>query len=542
MLASISTIIMTVLFILNYLCVIFVVFFSRKNSSTTVSWVLVLCFLPIVGFILYLLFGSGLRFHKNKRYHLKERRDKEYEAVIHNVLKIPEQESPYGFAAVQRMYKYHKIDDDSRSNIINSISALGDGEEINFAESMKSVLRELNYEDIENVVIQNQSADSLIKYFYNADRSYYSRYNEVEIFTDGEELFQSILKDIEAATSSIHLLYYMIKYDDTGRELVELLTKKAREGVEVRLSYDRVGSLFSPKKMFKELVAAGGEVYPFFPFTVSITSYLRLNYRNHRKIIVIDGKVGYLGGANIADEYRNRGKRLKPWRDTHMRLTGVSVWFLQERFFMDWADASGKSLDSLKSMTYYAPVPEVIGTVGMQIVSSGPDTVKEEIKRGILKMIASSKSYIYLQSPYFIPDEAMLEALKVAALSGVDVRLMIPGIADKFFVFFTSMSYVEELISAGAKVYSYNGFIHSKTAVSDDAISTIGTTNLDIRSFVLDFEINAFMYDPKIAKQCKEIFLNDINSCYEITMEDMAQRGTLHKIAENFFRLFSPLM
>jgi len=324
-----------------------------------------------------------------------------------------------------------------------------------------------------------------------------------------------------------------------------LLTKKAKQGVEVRVLYDHVGSLNTPSRMFNKLKKAGGKVTRFFP--LSFGTYCSVNYRNHRKIVVIDGQIGYVGGINIGDEYmegaKGKYKRLRPWRDTHLRIVGTSVMFLQERFLMDWYYATkDESINEDDKLKKFFHNDGGAGKVGIQIVSSGPDLSGEQIKMGYIKMINSAKDKVYLQTPYFIPDDSFLEALKIAAMSGIDVRIMIPLIPDKKFVYRATTSYIHDLLECGIKVYLYKGFLHSKMVVVDGEIASIGTANLDIRSFLLDFEINAFIYDTKFTQKCVDIFEADVEKSEILTMEKYKARGVGTKIEEAISRLFSPLL
>lgn len=525
---SIVKIATLILLTINYICVLGLIMFVRKRPTTTAAWIMLLVFMPVIGLFIYVFFGSGLRFRKKRRFNLKTERDALYQRFVTELVKVPEAAHPYGFTVARRMAQ----------------ARLTDGIDVAKLQSMKP----------ENISASHMAEDpyvdpyyySIIQYLYKTDRSLFTDDNKVEIFTDGGKLFSTLFEDIKNAKQSIHILYYMIKNDATGRELVCLLADKAREGVEVRLLYDKLGSLFTSNKMFDTLKQAGGKVEIFFPFNIRFSSYLRINYRNHRKIVVIDGNIGYTGGMNIANEYRGMFSKKVPYpfRDTHIRLTGSAVIFLQERFFMDWLDTYEEALPPEAFLKYYNLniYGESTGNTGLQIASSGPDTEQEEIKRAMLKMIAAAEKYVYIQTPYYIPDSTLAETLKIAAASGVDVRLMIPGKPDRWYVLYTTLSYVDELMREGVKVYQYNGFIHAKTIVADDKIATIGTTNLDIRSFELDFEVNAFIYDPVIAVQCRDIFIKDQQNCKSLTIEERKHRSIFHRFIEGLLRIFSPIM
>lgn len=295
------------------------------------------------------------------------------------------------------------------------------------------------------------------------------------------------------------------------------------------------------KAFWNDLKHNGVKVWPFFPSKLPLINF-RLNYRNHRKLAIIDGEVGYIGGFNVGDEYLGLDKSFGYWRDTHLRVRGKAVFAMQTRYIMDWNSASSAS-QKLDYHTRYFPSFHGKGHSSMQIVSSGPDSEWQQIKNGYIKMINSAKKSIYLQSPYIIPDASLLEALKIASLSGVDVRLMIPNKPDHAFVYRATMSYCGELIESGVKVYIYdNGFIHAKTMVVDGEIASVGTANMDFRSFRLNFEVNAFMYEKKIAQKLEDLFLQDILKSYQLTAELYAERSFWIKVKEAVSRLLSPIL
>lgn len=449
-------------------------------------WILIINFLPIIGFIVYLIFGRNI--HLNKKI---TRIKKDFEALYNKYL-------------IREKY------------LINS-------ENLIFTDS-----NTIKYIDI-------------IKLNINANKSIYSQDNNISIFTDGADKYNSLIKDIESAKDTINILYFIIRNDEIGKRIVSLLTKKAEAGVEVRILYDQVGSILTPFKMFKELIQAGGKVCKFFPVTLG--HHISLNYRNHRKIVVIDGKIGYVGGMNIGDEYMNCGNRKYVWRDTHLRVTGSSVYFLQEIFLTDWYYASNEK-ETHEKLFIERLFPDINpeGSIGIQVVSSGPDSNKEQIKRSFIKMISSAKKRIYIQTPYFIPDGTFLEALQTAAMCNIDVRIMIPKIPDKKFVYNATTSYVNDLLDYGIKVYLYSGFLHSKMILIDDDVCSIGTANIDIRSFALDFEVNLFIYNRPFILKCINIFEKDMKVSELISKKDFAYKNILSRILQGISRLFSPLL
>jgi len=372
------------------------------------------------------------------------------------------------------------------------------------------------------------------------DMALVSKNNQIQVYTDGNDKFNALLDAIKNAKQHIHLEYFFIGNDELGKKIVAALAEKAKTGAEVRLLYDGLGCAKLPRKFFKELTDAGGKVAGFFERKIPLinirVSY-KHNYRDHRKIVVIDGTTGFVGGFNIGDEYLGKGP-LGYWRDTHVKINGHAVGMLQVRFFQDWGFAAKELLDY--EPKYFPKEHEVTGGAAVQIVSCGPDTQWEPIKKGFIALINSATESIYIQSPYFVLDESVMEALKIAALTGVDVRVMIPCKPDHPFVYWTSYANIGELLDAGARAYTYdNGFIHSKTVVVDGLASSVGTANWDVRSFRLNFETNAFIYNREISEVLKNAFENDINQCTEITQQLYAERSTVIKIKESISRLFS---
>ena len=321
--------------------------------------------------------------------------------------------------------------------------------------------------------------------------------------------------------------------------MIKELHEKTKDGVEVRLVIDGMGSKRITKKIIKEIESYGIKVAVFFPGVLPHIN-TRINYRNHRKIVVIDGKIGYVGGFNVGNEYVNKGKQFKFWRDTHIRVKGEAVNELNKRFILDWDYAADENMGN---MSMYFPIPEVVGNVGMQIVSSGPDHMEEYIKNSYMKIINNAKNYVYIQTPYLVPDSPMMEALKISALSGVDVRIIVPGAPDHFFMEWMLSANIGLLIEYGIKIYRYgNGFIHSKTIVADGEVCSIGTANLDIRSFKLNFEVNAFIYNEKIAKEQEKIFLGDQLKSKLVKKEEYYKRSRSLRIKESLIRLLAPIL
>ena len=467
------------LFLVVYSIIIIItmvrVLMDNRQPAKTMAWMLVLMFIPFLGIILYIFFGQNTR---------KER-------------KIWQQ----------------------------SLDQLTKRSMLEFVEQKDFNIPE-EYRTISNL-------------FMNQNLALPFKNNEVEIYTSGYDFFPSLLMEIGKAEHHIHIDTFIISDDPLGRLIADALIDKARQGIEVRLIYDDVGSWRTPNSFFTRMRNEGIEVYAFMPVRFpAFTS--RVNYRNHRKICVIDGEVGFIGGMNIARRYV-QGTVRQPWRDTHVKLTGAAVYGLQRAFLVDWYFVS-KVLITERS--YY---PEII--IGqnnslVQVVTSSPTSLWPEIEQGYVRILTNAKHYVYMETPYFLPTDPILFAMRVAALSGVDVRLMIPYETDTKVVEWASRSYVIEASRAGVKILLYRkGFNHSKLLVSDDAMATIGSTNVDFRSFENDFEANAFFYDKKIALQVKEVFLADQKDSIDLDdVRRFIKKPFLQRLWESFVRLLSPLL
>lgn len=375
----------------------------------------------------------------------------------------------------------------------------------------------------------------LIDLFINQSLALPFKDNDVEIQTDGYEFFLSLLADIRQAKSHIHIDMYIFADDALGRLVSDALTDKVREGVEVRLVYDDVGCWNVKHRFFERMREEGIEVMPFLPVRFpSFTS--KVNYRNHRKIIVIDGQVGYIGGMNIARRYVSLS-----WRDTMLRVTGGGVYALQRAFLVDWYFVD-RSL--LSDRRFYPPLLVGKGNdIISQVVTSGPVTPYPEIMQGFVRIILGARHYLYLETPYFLPNEPVLFALKTVALAGVDVRVICPRHSDARFVEWASRSYLREVMEAGVQVYLYEkGFLHSKLMVCDDAVSTCGSTNLDFRSFENNFEANIFFYGGDIALRMKQLFLDDLKRSVLLSeIPERMNRNFVTRLWESFTRMLSPL-
>ena len=501
---------------INLFFSIAIIFFQRRDPKSVWTWLFALNFIPVFGVLFYLLFGQDYR--KSRMFRVKEIEDR---------LRYPIRSQE------EVIREYHQVQEND------------------------PVLR-----DFGNLVLYNlENSGSVL-----------TIRNKLEIFTDGEKKFADLRRELRKARHHIHLQYYIIKNDQVFDSIIPILTEKVKEGVEVRVLADGMGGRFMPKRKWRQLRQAGVKVAVFFPPFLGRLQ-LRINYRNHRKIVVIDGKLGYVGGFNIGKEYISKDPGFGYWRDTHLKIRGDAALALQIRFALDWNYAAHENL-FLRSEyfgdeedgkiqdeeAFKKEMQEELGAdgktpwadpgymnedpkIGIQIISSGPDTRTRTIRDNYLELFHKAKDHIYIQTPYFVPDDAVMSALRIAASSGVDVRLMIPCKPDHPFVYWATYSYAGDLIQAGGRCYIYeNGFLHAKGITVDGMVSCYGTANMDIRSFELNFEVNAVIYDEAATERLEQAFLDDLAHCREITLEDYRKRSLLIRGKEQFCRLLSPLL
>lgn len=474
--------------ILNLFAVITMIFIERKKPQIIISWTVIMFFLPIIGFIFYVLTGGGLSFTTKLR--------------------------------MRRIKLYSKDYED-------------------FIEWQNEGLKLKNFKKKEK-----EQLEPLINFNNNFSQSTLIGGNSVELFDNGNSFLESLKKDIRSAKHSINIEYYIFADDKTGKQIMALLCHKAKQGIKVKLIYDSVGSLRTPRRFFRKLRKCGGDVAEFFPPFMHIRLInLKLNYRNHRKVVVIDGKIGYTGGINLRDDHMGKRKRLSPWRDTHIKIQGRAVYSLQNSFFNDWRFCkkdTSQAQDLINSG--YFPIIRSRGEISAQVVTSGPESTEQAIKYSLIKAIQTAKTRIILQTPYFVPDEAFFDALKIALLSGVEVILMIPKKPDKKIVYYATLSYTKDLESLGAKIYLYHGFLHAKALVVDDSVLCVGSCNADNRSFALNFELNCYLYGEDIVAQYMNIVENDIENSTQVKSEFFRKKPLLTKMAQAIFRIFSPLL
>jgi len=472
----------TILYFLTVVFIAILIILENRNPEKTISWILVLVLLPFIGIVIYLFFGQEYR--KTKMYSRKGLKDLEKlrNLTLEQLDNLPENQ----FQISDKLYSKKRM-----MNLLLSNS---------------------------NAILTNN--------------------NEIQILRNGAETFPEIFRVMEQAKHHIHLEYYIIENDRIGNYLRELLIRKATEGVEARLIFDDVGSWELKKKFIRSMSDAGVKVDCFmkvrFPMLTS-----RVNYRNHRKILVVDGETAFVGGLNFADRYQDGVPGIGPWRDTHLKVIGGGATALQIIFMADWYFVSK---EILKGEVYFKPFESGNGKL-VQMTASGPDSDWESIGQAYFAAIASATDYVYISTPYLMPTDDIVTALKTSALGGIDVRIIVPGLSDAITPKWGTNSYIEELLEAGVKIYFYKaGFTHSKVIVADGVFSSVGTANLDFRSLETNFEVNAMIYDEEIAGVLTDQFLEDQEKSELIILQEWQKRPRLNKIKESFARILSPML
>jgi len=455
---------------------------ENRNPNKTLVWIFAIILLPVAGLILFYFFGKNFR--RKRIFTRKEIAD---------------------FRQIEKMTLWqseHLLDDLDMSN--------------------KAIIDKVG----------------IIKLLLNNNKALLTRQNKVTILNNGNETFPAIFDAIKNAQHHIHLEYYLIEEGKVGNQLKEILIEKAKQGVEVKLIYDDVGSWDLSNDFIEELTLAGIQSHAFIPVRFPRFAQ-KINFRNHRKIVIIDGKIGFIGGLNIADRYLYGKPGIGFWRDTHIKIEGTAVGSLQVVFLTDWHFVTNQLLNDCK----YFPRIESEEKTLIQIATSGPDSDWDSIMQSFFYAISTAKNYLYISTPYFIPNESILTAIKTVALSGVDVKIILPSKSDSKLTFFCSMSYLQELLEANVSIYIYKkGFTHSKILIVDDIFSSVGTANMDLRSFDQNFEVNALIYNEKITMQLKTSFLDDLSYCDILMLKDYIKRPFTRRIAEGVARIFSPIL
>ena len=462
--------------------------YDTQNTTKTLAYLLLVVFVPIVGMVIY--FSFGVNYRKRKMYDKK--------------LVINEQFQNNLEAA---LISYSK-------DILNKSDA-------SVKENKKLV----------NLILKE-------------NLSPLTNNNDVKLLINGERKFPEVIKALEQAKNHIHIEYYIFEDDHIGNEIVNILIKKANEGVKVRFIYDDFGSRSIRKKLVKKLKDSKIEVFPFYKIKL-IALANRINYRNHRKIIVVDGHTSFVGGINVSDNYINDHtiKNKKFWRDTHLQICGPATWYLQFLFLCDWNFCAQDEVALNDSLFPRKETFDSQQDTHVQIAASGPDSDVPTILFALLQAINLAQKEVLITTPYFIPSDSIMDAILISAMSGVSVKLLVPNVSDSRLVNAAASSYYRSLLKAGVKIYKYNkGFIHAKTMVIDDEIAIVGTANMDVRSFDLNFEVNAIVYDDVVANQLKKEFYNDLLDAEPIEYEQWKNRPQYHIFLDKLARLFSPML
>lgn len=466
--------IILIIYFITILGAIGVMLSENRNPIRSLGWVIALLCLPGVGLVFYLFFGRSLK-------------------------------------------GMHLISANNKRKLISRIMPAS----IDFS-----------------VLSLSPTERQLVKLSRKLCNSVLSVNNELEIFTEGSKKFEALKKDLSEARQSILLQYYIFSDDELGSEIADILKRKAREGVDVKVIYDYVGSFSAKRKFFLEMEEAGVSTHPFFKVTFPQLAN-RINWRNHRKIVVIDNAIGYIGGMNIADRYAMGEKNENVWRDTHFRVAGDIVESLLYSFIVDWNFRSQPDEMPFQEI----PDSKIRSDVGMQLVTSGPTDNYENLALCFLKAIGSAKKSVFIQTPYFLPTDSLLHALEAAALAQVDVRIMIPRNSDSRLLKLASYSYITQCLKAGIKIYLYEpGMLHAKAMIIDDTIVSAGSTNFDFRSFENNFEANLFIYSSDVNRRMRDIFFEDIKSCTKITFSSWRGRPWMQRALESIVRLMSPIL
>lgn len=476
----------SILYVLLAIAVSMVVLMNARSGPKALAYLALIALVPVLGIIFY--FSFGVNYRKNK------------------------------------IYTKKILEDDRLANIVQT--ALDQ----RFKETIIEHREDIGY------------FYPLAKMIQEDARNYFSADNDLELLNNGEEKFPRLLEDLRNAQTHIHMEYYIFENDRIGNEIADILIAKHKEGVQVKFIYDDFGSSSIRKTIVRRLNEAGVPNYPFYRIKLIVLAN-RLNYRNHRKIVIIDNEIAYVGGINVADKYINTGRDKHYWRDMHLRIQGLSVLSLQMVFLSDWQFCCNQGVDDIHQYFPKATASRSREDNVVQIISSGPDSNYPSILFALNRAILLSKKSVWLTTPYFIPDETLKASLIMARMSGLDVKLLLPYESDSVFVNMCVSAHFEEMLAAGIEIYRYQkGFIHSKMMVCDEKIAFIGTANLDQRSFDLNFEVNALVYNQEFAQKLSQTFLNDLKDAEQLHLEQWKQRPRWRRLTERVLYLFSPLM
>lgn len=480
--------IFTIIFYVYMIGIIIFIIMENRDAQSTFSWILIFVLLPLLGLLIYIFFGRNWRLHSDKKKAFKEGLYAELEKTL---TPIREKETTVVTQLKEDRMAHHK---------------------------------------------------KIVDILHGFDEANFTQHNEITILQNGSKKFPALEEDLKKAEKFIHMEYFIWRDDILTNRIKEILFDRIKNGVKVRIMFDPAGSslmVIKGRAYLKELRAAGIEIVPFFN-SMARSKFTALNNINHHKIVVIDGQIAYTGGMNMGQEYIDGKPMYNSWRDTHIRIEGEAVHALHALFVYGWESITGESLFDKQ---YFTSQREVTTNLPMQILASGPDSSQSTIRQLFFSMIMTAQKKVYIQSPYFVPDPTIFEALKLSALSGVDTRVMVTGVPDKKVAYWAAYSFFEELLQAGVKIYHYNtGFIHSKTISVDETFCTIGTTNLDLRSFTTSHEVNAVIFDADKTKELEQDFLNDLENCTQLTLEEYEDIKPSIKFRNSLCRLLAPLL
>jgi cardiolipin synthase len=471
-----------IIYLVALLLVLLRILYETRSATKTMAYILLVVFIPVFGMLFYLAFG--VNYWRNRLYHKKK------------------------------------------------------GQNTLLMRQLKNEILSYNESTLKKEDLEQQENAELASMILKDIESPLTQYNKLKLLINGEEKFPEIIQAMEAAEHHIHIEYYIFEQDETGMAVMDLLERKARKGVQVRFIYDDFGSQGIRKKTEKKLRAAGVEIYPFHKILFNLLAN-RINYRNHRKIIVVDGKTGFVGGINISDRYINNKPGKLFWRDTHLRIDGPGIYYLQYLFLTDWAFCCPDKF--IPADPHFATCDKSSRGSIVQVVGSGPDSEQPSVLFSLLQAIYLAKEEILITTPYFIPGSSILDALSIAAISGLKVKLLVPGYSDSKLVNAASKANYNNLLQAGVEIYRYKkGFIHAKTMVCDRKLSIVGTANMDNRSFEYNFEVNAIVYDPVFSEKLSSVFFDDLQHAEKIDPEAWFNRSIWKRLPENLARLLSP--
>lgn len=474
-----------VAYVILIVAVCLIILYNTRSHNKTLAFILLVCFVPFVGIVLYFLIGFN--FHKSKLFGSMTDENK-------------------------KLRKKLNITEDNHDDILQA-----------YSHKIKP------------------SQKTLANFIYNATQMPITAGNDVQLLINGENKFPEVHKLIREAKHHIHLEYYIFNSDETAEEIVDLLVEKAKKGIKIKFIYDDLGSRSIRRKLVPKMKEAGIDIQPFYEIKFLLLAN-RINYRNHRKIIVIDGEVGFVGGINVGNEYNNDLKNKLYWRDTHMIVRGPIVKYLQTIFLQDWNFCNPEEI--IEDDNYFPTIPSTDGSDTLvQIAASGPDTQLPYIEYSMLKAIYSAQREILITTPYFIPGESVMDALITASKSGVKVKMLVPKESDSKVVDAAARSYYNSLIANEVEVYMYEkGFIHSKSMIIDDNLTILGSANMDNRSFDLNFEVNAIVYDDVFVAKMKDIFDEDKSHAEKIESDRWMRRSYVVQLPEKLARLISPIL